>query len=107
MKTPPPQETLLMPVARLETDGAAFIMKMQFTLPEPAWTVSVIREQSERLSLYGLIDEHEQLSPAEIDGFATEWVFPSYSKSPKRFTGRIDDDWNLYAFIWVITHVGK
>jgi hypothetical protein len=104
MRTPPPEETLLMPVVRLETDRAAFIMKMQFSLPEPAWTVSVIREQSERLPLYGLIDEQEELSPAAIDGFAAAWVFPSYAKSPARFTARVDDDWNLYSFIWVITH---
>jgi hypothetical protein len=104
MKTPPPQEILLMPVARLETGKASFIMKTSFDGIGPDWTVSVIRDQAERLPLYSLIDEHEELSPTGIDGFAAEWVFPSYAKSSSRFTGRVDDDWNLYTLIWVITH---
>ena len=104
MKTPPPQEILLMPVARLETGRASFIMKTSFDGIDADWTVSVIRDQSERLPLYGLIDEHEELSPAGIDAFAAEWVYPPYAKSPARFTGRVADDWNLYALIRVIAH---
>ena len=102
--TPPPQETLLMPVARLETDRATFIVKTQFDGIDPAWTVSVIRDGAERFPLYGLIDEHEELATDKIDGFAPDWVFPCYATSPARFTGRIKDDWQLYAFIWVLTH---
>lgn len=104
MGTPPPEETLLMPVARLKTGGATFIMKMQFSLPEPAWTVSVIRQRTERLPLYGLINEHDELSPAAVDGFDPEWVFPCYAKSPARFTARVEDDWQLYTLLWVIAH---
>jgi len=50
MTTPPPQETLLMPVARLETDRATFIMKMKFDGIAPSWTVSVIRSGAERVT---------------------------------------------------------
>ena len=102
--TPPPQEILLMPVARLETDRAAFIMKTQFDGIAPAWTVSVLRDRADRVPLYGLIDEHEELAAGEIAGFAAQWVFPCYAKSPARFTGRVEDDWQLYALIWVIAH---
>jgi hypothetical protein len=49
MGTPPPEETLFMPVARLETDRATFIMKTQFDGFNPAWTVSVIRKSAERV----------------------------------------------------------
>jgi hypothetical protein len=105
MITPPPQETLLMPVARLEVGRAAFIMKTTFNDFEPAWTVSVIRDRAERLPLYGLINEHEELTAGAIDGFAAEWVFPCYAKSPGRFTARIEDDWQLYTFIWIIANV--
>ena len=104
MVTPPPQEILLMPVARLETDRAAFIMKTQFDGIAPAWTVSVLRDRADRVPLYGLIDEHEELAAGEIAGFAAQWVFPCYAKSPARFTGRVEDDWQLYALIWVIAH---
>jgi len=106
MKTPPPQEILHMPVARLETGKASFIMKTSFDGIGPDWTVSVIRDRTERLPLYSLINEHEDLLPTGIDGFAAEWVFPSYAKSPSRFTDRVDDDWNLYTLIWVIAHSG-
>jgi hypothetical protein len=106
LATPPPQETLLMPVARLETDRAVFIMKAQFDGIEPAWTVSVIRDGAGRIPLYGLIDEEEESAADAIDGFAAEWVFPCYAKSPDRFTARIEDDWQLYAFVWVIAHSG-
>jgi len=104
MTTPPPQETLLMPVVRLKTDRATFIMKTLFDGIDAAWTVSVIRDGGKRLPLYGLIDEHEELAADKVDGFAADWVFPSYAKSPSRFTGRIKDDWQLYTFIWVIAH---
>lgn len=103
MTTPPPQETLLMPVARLETGRVSFIMKTIFEGIGENWTVSVIRNSSTRIPLLGLIDEHAELSPDKIDGFAPEWVFPCYTKSPGRFTCRIKDDWQLYTFMWVVT----
>ena len=53
LATPPPRETLLMPVARLETDRAVFIMKAQFDGIEPAWTVSVIRDGAGRIPSAG------------------------------------------------------
>ena len=80
-----------------ETDRAAFIMKTQFDGIAPAWTVSVLRDRADRVPLYGLIDEHEELAAGEIAGFAAQWVFPCYAKSPARFTGRVEDDWQLYA----------
>jgi hypothetical protein len=104
LRTPPPQETLFMPVARLETNRAAFIMKTTFDGIDKDWTVSVIRDGARRVPLYGLIDEHEELVAGAVDGFAAEWVFPSYAKNPCRFTVRVKDDWQLYAFIWVIAH---
>ena len=104
MRTPPPEETLHMPVARLETKRAAFTMKTIFDGYDKDWTVSVIRDGGMRSPLYGLIDEHEELTAAAVDGFAPEWVFPSYAKSPARFTARVKNNWQLYAFIWVITH---
>ncbi len=104
MGTPPPQEILLMPVARLETGRAVFIVKTTFDGIGPAWTVSVIRESSERIPLYRLIDEHEELAPGPIDGFAAEWIFPPYAENPARFTCRIEDDWQLDTFIWVVAH---
>lgn len=104
MITPPPQETLLMPVARLETGRAAFIMKTTFDGIDKDWTVSVIREGAGPIPLYGLIDEHEELAATKIDGFAAEWVLPCYAKSPARFTGMVEDDWQLYSLIWVIAH---
>ncbi len=104
MLTPPPQETLLMPVARLETDRATFIMKRTFDSIGKHWTVSVIPDRAVRLSLYDLIDESGTLVADEFDGFAADWVFPCYANSPARFTARVEDDWQLYAFIWVIVH---
>ena len=53
---------------------------------------------------YGLIDEHEELAAGEIAGFVAQWVFPCYAKSPARFTGRVEDDWQLYVIIWVLAH---
>jgi hypothetical protein len=105
MRTPPPQEILLMPVARLETDRAAFIVKKEFSYGfHPDWTVSVIRADAERGPLYGLIDEHEAIEPANVDGFLPEWIFPSYATSPGRFTARVKDDRELHAFIWILAH---
>ena len=103
MTTPPPKEVLLMPIVRLETGAATVIMKYRFDLIiEPKWTVSVIRDGVQPVALYGLIDEQETVSP--VGGFATEWMFPSYATSPSRFTARIEDDWQLYAFAWIVAH---
>jgi len=54
--------------------------------------------------LYGLLDEQEELTACTIDKFAAEWEFSCYAKSTARFTARIENDWQLYTFIWVITH---
>jgi len=66
-----------MPVARLETGRATFTMKTQFDGIDSDWTVSVIRDRAERLPLYGLIDEDEELTRARLMDSRRIGCFPA------------------------------
>lgn len=103
METPPPTEKLLMPVVSLEIDQIRFIMKTDFGVLPPYWTISVIRNDDSDIKTYGIINSEEDLRGTVIPGFYEEWIFPPYSKSHAKFTCRVDDEWEVYALIKIMT----
>lgn len=95
MKTPPPQEELLMPVVRLRTATVELIVKYDFgTFPE-AWTVSAKITKGRIASTLGLFDCGLRLGT--VAGFEAAWVYPPYSDSPDRFSCQLADEWDLAA----------
>ncbi len=71
---------------------------------DPKWIVSVIRKDGTRIPLFNLIDDQVEVMIGEADGFEREWVYPSYASNPARFTAKINDEWELFAFIWILAH---
>jgi hypothetical protein len=59
METPPPKEELLMPVVSLEINQDRFIMKTDFGVLPPYWTLSVIRNGDNDFKTYGLFNTEE------------------------------------------------
>lgn len=105
MNTPPPTEQLLMPTFRLHHAEGEFLLRLDFSsLIDPQWVVSVTRQRKEKVPLYGLIDEDAFLEPESVSGFEPSWVYPCYSRDPSRFTCALEDEWKLYAFLWIFTH---
>jgi|GEM_PF-1416106 len=102
METPPPTEKLLMPVISLEIKPIKFIMKTDFGVLPPYWTISVIRDDDSDLKTYGIFNPEEDLRGANISGFSEEWIFPPYSISHTKFTCQVDDEWDVYALIKII-----
>ncbi len=103
METPPPQEKLLMPVVLLKIKQIQFIMKTDFGVLPPYWTLSIIRNDDSDFKTYGIFNTKEDLRRPSIPGFCKEWIFPPYSKSHTKFTCRVDDEWDVYALIKIIT----
>ena len=101
MKTPPPQEELLMPVVKLKMDSVELIVKYDFGVFPAKWTISVKGSRSTIGSTFGLF-ENVDLRQRTITGFASDWVYPPYSESPSRFSCELDDEWDVAAFIWLV-----
>jgi len=105
METPPPTEKLLMPIIMLKIKQITFILKYDFSIIAPYWTVSVIRNNNDHFKKYNIFNEHDDLRDREIQGFKTQWIFPPYCENHSKFTCRVDDEWDMYALIKIIINI--
>lgn len=104
MRTPPPEEELLMPVVKLTARSAELIVKYDFgTFPE-TWTVSVKSSNAKPQSTFGLFDPTADLRGKTVTGFDPEWVYASYSESPAHFSCVLKDEWDLAALIRIVSN---
>src|SRR5262245_49949480 len=93
METPPPSETLLMPVYRIQHHGVECYLKTDFGLLPPNW----IRTPERLTRTYGLFDPSRdwRQEPGCLDGFQEEWHYPPFSESPLRFTCAVDSEMDV------------
>ena len=105
MKTPPPQEELLMPVVKLNIRGVELVVKYDFGAFPETWTVSVRNASAETGATLDLFDERMDLRLKRVDGFQAGWVFPPFAESPTRFSCELVDEWDLAALVRLVTHV--
>jgi len=105
MRTPPPEEILLMPVVKLAAGATEFIVKYDFgTFPE-AWTVSVKAATQKHQSTLGLFHPDANLRGKTIDGFDASMIFGSYAENPARFTCEVEDEWDLATLFRIVMNV--
>jgi hypothetical protein len=104
MKTPPPQEELLMPVVKLKMKDAELIVKYDFgTFPE-RWTISANTSKALVGSTLGLFNKNTDLRLMTVNGFQPEWLYPPYRESQTRFSCELRDEWDLATFIRFISN---
>ena len=106
METPPPCETLLMPVYRMQHHGLKCYLKTDFHVLPPNWFLSV--QTPERLpQIYGLFDPARdwRQEPRYLEGFREEWRYPPFSESPLRFTCAVESEMDVYMLIRLL--IGK
>lgn len=100
METPPPCETLLMPVYRLRHQGLECYLKTDFGPLPPNWFLSI--RTPERLTrTYDLFDPARdwRREPRYLDGFREAWRYPSFVESPLCFTCAVDSEMDVYMLI--------
>lgn len=104
MKTPPPQEELLMPVVKLKMKNVELIVKYDFgTFPE-TWTISAKSSNAHVGPTLGLFNPNPDLRLKTVSGFEPAWVYPPYCESPTRFSCELRDEWDLAAFIRLVSN---
>ena len=104
MKTPPPQEELLMPVVKLKMKTVDLIVKYDFgTFPE-TWTISTKSSTSHVGPTLGLFNRNTDLRLKTVSGFEPGWVYPPYCESQTRFSCELQDEWDLAAFIRLVSN---
>ena len=95
VKTPPPEESLPMPVVAFVTEHVTVTFKWDFGAvcrwPQE-WTVSVERRSPYLGPLFGLIDPDFDARSVEVPGFPLELVLPPYRENPGRFTCELEDE---------------
>jgi hypothetical protein len=100
MGTPPPCETLLMPVYRIRHHGLECYLKTDFDLLPPNWFLSICASQP-LAQTYGLFDPARdwRQEPRCLDGFREEWRYPPFAESPMRFTCAVDGEMDVYMLL--------
>lgn len=69
------------------------------------WIISVNSPQDATANYAGLFEEDKEISPAFCNGFPRYLVYGSYRRNKLRFTIRLQDDYDLYAFLRIFTNV--
>src|SRR5882724_2741272 len=100
METPPPCETLLMPVYRIRHHGLVCYLKTDFHTLPPNWFLSVSTSQP-LTQTYGLFDPARdwRQEPRYRDGFREEWRYPPCAERPMRFTCAVDGEMDVYMLL--------
>jgi hypothetical protein len=100
MDTPPPRETLLMPVYRIRHQGMECYLKTDFGVLPPNWFLSM--RTPERLGqTYGLFDPSRdwRREPQYLDGFREAWRYAPFAESPTCFTCAVESEMDVYMLI--------
>ena len=103
MKTPPPQEELLMPVVKMNIRSVEVIVKYDFGTFPQTWTVSVQNPSAKAGPTLGLFDKKMDLRPKPVAGFRSQWICPPYCDSPTRFSCELADEWDLAALLRLVS----
>jgi hypothetical protein len=104
MQTPPPTETLRMPVFLLRLPNLDVCLKNDFSLLEPFWAASTVIWDDRPFAPYGLLAPLDRWKQDSRDTFPSDWRFPAYSAGSRRFSCGLADDHSVFAFLWLLTH---
>ena len=106
LHTPYPAEELVSPVVRLVSPQVRVFLKEAFGQFSAPWTLSAERVSSSPVSHLELFLAEEELTDRCLRGLEPEWVFPTYARSPGLFTARLDDPYDVYAVLRLLTAAG-
>lgn len=104
MHTPPPKETLFMPVLKFGNQKANIIIKNDFGNYPETFTCSIDLFDNALGEIYHLFDPARDLRTGKIDGFQKDWVYEPYSINKSRFTFELIDEWDLMTMAQLIFH---
>ncbi len=100
LRTPPPREELLSPVACLRSERGTFYVKEDFGLMVDSWTLSV--QTCVDADLRPFLGT-QLLDDRALEGFLPGWTFPPYESSIQPFTVRLADELDLYAILRLVS----
>jgi hypothetical protein len=106
MRTPPPEEDLLMPAVQFAVGSTEFIVKYDFGVYPERWTVSVKNAIAVVRPILGLFDDKQDLRGTAVAGFDAECIHGSYHNDSTCFTCEIHDEWDLSALVRLVSHQG-
>ncbi len=96
-------KSVLLPVYQIKTCFATFILRNNFY----NWKVSVDSEVPLYFDTMDLFDINEDVPEVYCEGFPNGLVFTSFSKSNKKFTFEVRDDYELYTFFYLLRNYLK
>jgi hypothetical protein len=109
--TPPPEETIILPLILLEVEGHKLYLKEDFSYCGffDSWTVSIESDKIQKLDFKNYLNEikskqtlinegfRASFHATLINDFAQNNIF--YSNETNKITGTVKDEYDLYALI--------
>lgn len=69
------------------------------------WQVSIRSKLRIPDCFYRLFDRNAKLASEDCPGFSHDWIFGSYANDQCRFTVKLDSDYELYTFLYIMSEV--
>ncbi|HKY35750.1 MAG TPA: hypothetical protein VJN18_07425 [Polyangiaceae bacterium] len=107
VETPPPEESLPMPVVALERPGALVALKWDFGAAcrwPREWTMSIRRRSPYRGPIVGLFDPSFDLRRVTASGLPPSLVFGPYRDNQAEFSCEVSDEWDVAMLLRLVFH---
>lgn len=96
VRTPPPEETVRLPIVRMTFRGASVVLRHDFAGWPGTWKAGLWLRRPLGVTPARLFDPRVAASPrSKIVGLA----LPPYDRSPKAFSCRLYDDWDIATLL--------
>lgn len=105
METPPPTETLLIPIVLLKFDDFEIVLKSNFGWFPNEWLISVKRKDNKPIALFDLVTPIDK--PKYFSRVPKAWQFGHLNANSQKFSGMVRTEDELFALIWILEKSSK
>ena len=102
MRTPPPRETLTMPVVKIVIGNLTAVVRLDFSKVSDVWIVSISRSSEYAESNINFLQDDIDNLDVPVPGFPDEYLFGSFNNNKRKFTCLPKDEYDVVTLLTVL-----
>jgi len=92
-------KSIVLPVYSIKIPGLEVRMRDNFY----DWNVSIRADWPVLDNFHGLIKKGKSPYRGNFEGFMDDWIFGSYNRNPREFSVELENSYEVYAFLLIVT----